>query len=252
MKLINKAFSILDLFLEHGDELALEDLSRLSGLNKATVRRIAVSLIECGCLKQSQKRGKYSLGMRFLDFSGAIKRYKSIIPLATPHLIRLNQEVNETTFMALWDGTKVVLCQSFHANHPLKVDPEEGAHLAMHCTSVGKAILAELEEKELETCLKGQLKTFTPNTITDLNELKKHLKMVKQQGLAFDDEEFEPGVRGIGVALKSGKGSLIGGVGVIGPSVRLSWDRLREIIPSVQECSACISREMGWKNFKNK
>src|SRR4030042_2380364 len=131
MVLIKKAFSILELFLDHGDELALEDISRLSGLNKPTARRIALNLIECGYLRQPAKRAKYSLGMKFLDFSGSIKMHNSIIRIAAPHLMHLKEKTNESVTMAIWDGRNTALCQSFLADNPLKGVPDEGSRLVI-------------------------------------------------------------------------------------------------------------------------
>jgi len=246
MKLIKKAFNILELFLDHGDELTLEDISRLSGLNKPTSRRIALALVECGYLRQPMKRGKYSLGMRFLDFSGIIKMNNYIMRVTAPHLIKLRQLVNESVTMAIWDGAKTALCQSFLADHTLRVVPDEGTRLVMHATSLGKAIIAEISDEELRGYLDESLERYTPNTITDINDLKKHLIIVRQEGVAFDDEEYSLGIRGVGAALKNGEGNVVGSISVLGPSVRLTRAKLRELVPFIKNCALEISREMGY------
>jgi IclR family transcriptional regulator, KDG regulon repressor len=248
MELLKKAFTILDLFLEHDDELALEDLSRLSGLKKATVRRIALTLIEGGYLKQPEKRGKYSLGMRFLDFSGQIKQKNRIVNVANLRLSELSRKINETVMIFLWDGMKATLCQIYNSNHSLKVVPEEGTRLGMHNTSAGKIILAEMTDKELETYLSGGLPSFTPNTLTDINILKTHLALIRENGFALDDEEYSIGVRGLAVPLRIRNGKLVGVAGIIGPSARLSRSRLSEYIPLIQDCGRAISRELGYRD----
>lgn len=248
MKIIVKAFSILDLFIDKGNELTLEELSNLSGLNKATTRRIALALIECGFLKQAEKRGKYSLGMKFLDFSGAIKKNNAIVAVANPYLIELSHKMNESIQLAVWDGMKAVLCNSYHADHALIVVPDEGTRLIMHNTSLGKVMLAEMPEEQLERYFGKGLERYTPNTITDLEDLKSHLRTVKKEGVAFDDEEYALGVRGIGAPLKSRGGNLVGAIAIVGPSVRLSRVRMRECIPYVKNCAQEISQELGYRN----
>ena len=94
MKIIKKASTILDLFLNHECELSLEEMAVFSKMNKPTVRRIALTLVETGFLKQTTKRGKYSLGMKFLDFSEAIKKNTTLSYMARPYLIKLSQCVN--------------------------------------------------------------------------------------------------------------------------------------------------------------
>ncbi|MCX7911827.1 MAG: IclR family transcriptional regulator [Dehalococcoidales bacterium] len=246
MTVIQKTFKILELFLDHGDELALEDMARLSGLSKPTVRRIARSLVECGYLRQPVRRGKYSLGWKFLDFSGRVKMYNSIIRLAAPHLMMLKEKVNESVCMAIWDGTNTALCQSFLADHPLRVVPDEGSRLSLHATSLGKAILAELPEHELNFYLGGKLERYTPNTITDINDLKRHLILVRQEGVAFDEEEYYYGVRSVATTLKNGKGEIVGAIAILGPTVRLSRARLYECVPIIKNSALEISAELGY------
>jgi IclR family KDG regulon transcriptional repressor len=246
VNVIEKTIKLLGVFLEHGIVLSLDDMSRLTGMNKTTVRRIAVALVKGGFLKQPEKRGKYSLGMRFLDFSNAIKGNNQLVDVAAPHLFRLSQEVDETVALALWDGESAVICQNIHPNHPLKVISNEGKILGLHYTSLGKAILACLTESELRRLFAGGLSKSTPNSITDFDDLKKHLLIVRQQGVAIDDEEYALGVRGVGAAFKDENNSVLGSITILGPSVRLSRERLRECASSVKDCAFRISAELGY------
>jgi len=245
MKLIHKTFKILELFLDYGDELALEDISRLSGINKPTARRIALTLVECGYLRQPVKRGKYSLGLKFLDYSGTIKMYNNIIRVAAPHLFDLRQKINESVTMAIWDGTKTALCQSVLADHPLKVVPDEGSRLVLHCTSVGKAIIAGLADEEITKYLDLPLRSYTPNTITNLKLLRKHLNLIRREGVAHDDEEYSLGIRGVGAVFKNEAGIVVGGISVVGPTVRATRAKIKEYIPYVKQCARDISEELG-------
>ena len=245
MKIIEKTFQILEIFLDHGDELSLDELSRLSGFNKPTTRRIALSLIECGYLNQNKPRGKYALGMKFLDYSGAIKMHNNVIRVAGPRLMELSQQLKESSTMAIWDGTRTALCQSYLAEHPLRVVPDEGSRLVLHATCVGKALLSELPEDQLGGYL-GEMKRFTPNTVIDIDELRKQLISIRKEGIAFDDEEYYQGVRGLGVTIRNGEENVIGSIGVLGPSVRMTRARLREYVPVIKNCARNISRELGY------
>lgn len=247
MKIVIKTFNLLCLFLSHGEGLTLGEISKLSGLNKPTARRIALSLVECGLLQQPKKRGKYSLGMKFLDFSKTIKSNNVTMDIAMPRLIQLSRKVDETVSLALWDGMKAVIVQSINPSHPLKVTSNEGTILGLHYTSLGKAILAEMSESELQNYYEDGLEKSTPNTITDLNDLKMHLNRVRQEGLSVDDEEFAIGVKGIGAPIKDGEGKLVGAISILGPSVRLTRERMRECMPIVKDCAARISQDLGYE-----
>ena len=250
MNLIKKAFDILDLFLDHGPELSLEEMSRLSGINKATSRRIAVMLIQNGCLRQPLKRGKYSLGMRFLDFSGAIKKNNGIIDVASPILIKISHKMNESMGIALWDGMNAALCNFYLADRLLKVVPEEGTKLGMYYSSMGKAILAELSEAEQQSYLNGKLADYTEKTITIREQLKQHLLKIKKEGVAFDDEEYAVGVRGVAVPLKNSRRELLGSIGMIGPSARISLPVLKDWVPILSKAASDIARQMDYRDIK--
>jgi IclR family transcriptional regulator, KDG regulon repressor len=247
MNLINKAFNILDVFLDHGPELSLEEISKHSGINKATTRRIAIMLIQNNCLRQPVKRGKYSLGMRFLDFSGAIKKNNGVISVASPILVKLGNKMNESVGIAIWDGASAALCQFFLADQILKVVPEEGTKLGMYYSSLGKAILAELTESEQQRYLDGRLQRITENTITNREKLKQQLAKIRDEGIAFDDEEYAIGVRGVAVPLKSSRGELLGAIGMVGPSARISQTRLKEWVPLLRNCAQEISRQLDYR-----
>jgi IclR family transcriptional regulator, KDG regulon repressor len=234
----------MSLFLDHGEGLTLDEMARLSGMAKPTVRRIAKSLVECGLLRQPKKRGKYSLGMKLLDFAKAVKTNNVMIDIAMPRLINLSRNVEETVAMALWDGENAVICQSIHPKHPLKVTSNEGTIPGLHYTSLGKAILAELPDEDLQHYCKDELERRTPNTLTEFNDLKLNLLMAKQEGVLIDDEEFAIGVRGLGAAIKESDGKVVGSIGIMGPSVRLTRERIREYIPMVKACADGISEEL--------
>jgi len=246
MTVLNKAFTLLDVFLRNGGELSLDELTRLSGLNKTTLSRIIRQLARYGFLMQREYRGKYSLGYKFFDFTGFIKNQMKTRDIAVPYLVKLSQFVNESIILAIWTGGRAAITETFHTNHTLKVVPDEGSQLSLNTTSLGKVILANLNSNEFDELYKDQiLEYFTPNSITDFQDLKKHLIIVKHEGVAFDDEENTPGVRSIAAPLKNFEGNVVGSIGVIGPSVRLTRVKMRELVKPVRDCAEEISQALG-------
>lgn len=246
MKVVKRVLSILDLFLGEATELSLDEMTEYSGINKPTVRRMVATLNECGYLKQAGKRGRYSLGIKFLDFTGVSKTKSILIPIANPHLIKLREQVNESVQMAIWDGFTVFLPEAYLAPHPLKVVPIEGVQLPMHATSLGKALIASYPEDHLSKYFNIKLERYTPNTITSFEELKKHLVIIRTEGVAYDDEECYLGVRGVAAILKNSEGSVVGAISTFGPSQRLSREKMINQAPLVRECALAISRELGY------
>lgn len=248
MKAINKALDLMELFLKKEGELGLSELSELSGINIATANRIASVLVKRGYLKQRVKRGKYALGMIFLDFSGIIRGRVKMRDIALPLLNRLSQKLDETVLLVSWDGQEGTHTETVHADHALRIVPDEGTKFNLHSTGVGKVILANLSDAELEKYYGGKkLERHTASTITNLDDLKRHLITVKEEGVGYDDEEQYLGVRNVAAAIKDNTGEVVGAIGVIGPTVRLSRERMKGVAPDIKACALEISRAMGYR-----
>jgi len=253
IKSLRKALDILKLFLNSkSEELSLTEIAVASKLTKSTVSRSLSTLTACGYLRQREKRGKYSLGAIYLEFSGVLKKRLKIRNVALPYLNELNRSLKEAVIFAAWNKGSVALVETFNevtnSNEPLKVVPSEGSKLPLHVSCLGKIILANMTEEELEKYYNnGNIECFTPNSITDINEMKNHLLVVKKEEIAFDDEEYHIGIRGLGAGIRDADGNLFGTIGVVAPSVRFTRARMRELVPAVKQCALNISAELGFK-----
>jgi IclR family KDG regulon transcriptional repressor len=172
--------------------------------------------------------------------------------VAIPHLVKLSRLVGESVILAVWDGREVVLTETVHppgdTYRPLKVIPDEGTRSPLHCTSVGKIILATLTKEDLKRYFTSKSRErFTPNTIVDMSAMEKHLSLVRKEGIAYDDEEYTVGVRGISAALRNGEGKTVGAIGVLGPSVRLTRATMRGLSSALRDCALKVSKELGYQ-----
>lgn len=251
MKALTRALDILELFLHNKTDMSLADLSKLSGANKTTVYRIVSDLVSYGYLRQRKKGGNYLLGTKYLDFSGFIKSNMKIRDLAIPYLTALGQYVNEAVIIAIRDGKKAITSEIFNtsqANHILKVVPTEGSSLPLHCTGPGKVILANMSDKEQMECFTDiRLESYTPNTITNPNDLRKHLAIIKRDGIAFDYEERHLGVSSCAAGIRGSDSEIVGSLGIVGPSVRLTRTKIKKYVPEIKSYALKISRELGYR-----
>jgi IclR family KDG regulon transcriptional repressor len=247
-KLIDKTLNILEVFISNQTEYSLIEIARLTGLNITTANRIILKLVKRGYLEQLQPRGKYSLGMKFLDFSGIIKYRIQIVHDSLPFLTILSKKVNESAMLTLKKGPQTLVISTVATNHVLRTDVEEGGKFPLYCTGVGKAVLSSMNDEELEKYYKNnEIIGYTPKTITDFSDLKKNLLKAKEEGFAFDVDERIIGVSNIASVIRNDKGEVIGSVGVLGPSVRLTLKKIREIAPYVKDCAQEISRAIGYR-----
>jgi len=143
---------------------------------------------------------------------------------------------------------QIVYLDVVETDMTVRVVPRVGTQLPAFCTAAGKAQIAYLADAELESYLPSkELKRYTPNTITDRNELKKQLKQVAEQGYAVDDEELDIGVRCIGAPIRDYTRRIVGAISISGPSMRLTEERMEKVlIPTVCKAAAEISSKLGY------
>jgi IclR family transcriptional regulator, KDG regulon repressor len=249
-KTIAKTVSLLKLFISHPGGLTVADMSDLLHVNKATVRRIADELVKHNLLEKPYKRSVYNLGMLFLDFSKVLKANNSVVEIAMPYLNQLTRELKETSSLALWDGTTAIIYQAIYPSHALKATINEGVIQGLHFTSLGKAILAELPAAELDRYCRRGLEKMTAKTITDVAALKEHLAEVHREGVAYDNEEYEAGIKGVAAVIKSAEKHVVGAICILGASVRLSNETLKTYGALLKKDALSISHELGYKERK--
>lgn len=246
MKTVDKTIDVLEAFLKHESEMGITELARLSRLNISTVYRITSVLVRRGYLSQRQKRGKYFIAPKLLEFSSAIRQQMKIGNVAFPFLNKLHEVTNEAVNLAILDGSEAVCIEQIESSQNLRTMTKVGTRFPLYCTGVGKAFLAYAEEKEVERYARSKgLPYRTENTITELTKLKEELATIRQEGIAVDNEEFELGIKCIGAPIFDGNGNIVATFIVSGPSVRLNSSRIEEIKLLIKHCSSEISRALG-------
>jgi IclR family KDG regulon transcriptional repressor len=247
MDAINKAFEILDVFIRNEDALNISEISRLAGVSSSTAHRITSILIKRGYIEQTQKRGKYFLSnKKLVDLASVVKKRLKIRNVALPYLQELSQAVDEAVELSGRRGNFAYNIEVIHSDRLLDIRPDAST-FNLYNTGVGKVFLAYMTDKKFQDYINGTiLKPRTPNTITDIGELREHLKKVREDGVAFDDEEHETGVRMVASPVRDWDGNIIAAIGVLGPSIRISKQRMIDLAPEVKKCAEQISQAMGY------
>lgn len=248
MKSFDRVFDILELFLEtKGNEARLSEIARMSGLHISTARRIVKYLVERGYLEQKERWGKYSLGPKFSSFSGLVNGRAQLRDIAMPRLLELNQLSRETALLATKSGKSVFFREIVDNVNSIKIVPIQDAPLPLYCTSVGKIVLADMSEVEVEEYYKvSKLIPLTENTITDISHIKKQLELIAKENIVYDDQEFEIGIRSVASGIRDAQGSLVAIVSVLGSVTRLTTKKLSQVAPLVKDCALKISIDMGY------
>jgi IclR family transcriptional regulator, KDG regulon repressor len=247
IKSVSKAIDILELFSDKDLEISLGEISKSLKIDEATVSHIVSTLVMQGFLKQNFKRGKYSLGVRFLDLSGTIgsNTENKLSPFSC--LFQLSQQVNGSVHLNFWNNADDSLNQTCdHSADYLKVTPYNQSE-RLHKTATGKLILSGMPEEDLKKYFHHMgLSESEPGTINNIDYLKDVLSVVKRENIAFDMGDNVPGLNAIAAGIKNKEEVLIGALFVIAPSNGLTVNVINKIIPSLKACALTISRDFGY------
>jgi IclR family transcriptional regulator, acetate operon repressor len=238
MDATEKTLSVLDAL--DGARSRLGDIAERAGLPKSTVHRILRRLVERGYAR-AQGDGVYVLGPRVLTMAGAMLGRLDATKLAAPVLRALHADVGHTVHLAmLSDDEAVYLEKLVDPGLPYQFASRVGGRIPLHCTAIGKSLLAEME------ALPGlELVRRTPRTVVSEAELRAELERVRERGFAIDDEENERNIRCVGAAVRDHTGTATHAISVSALTVELSFDDAVALGPRVVEAADSISQALG-------
>jgi len=237
---LERAFLLLELMAEEGGEVPLSRLAVGSGLPLSTIHRLIRTLVARGYVRQLPSR-RYVLGPRLIHLGESAER--ALGTWALPHLGDLVDGTGETANMAMLDGDRVVYVAQVPSRHSMRMFTEVGRRVHLHCTGVGKALLAQLpHESARELVERAGMPRRTSRTITDLDELMAELDRIRQQGYAVDDGEQEAGVRCVAVPVLGGPGQMA--LSVSGPAGRVTMEAVPQFAELLRATAAELAAEL--------
>jgi len=191
--------------------------------------------------------GKFRLGLRLFDFGNkAIEQY-DLRDRAQPHLRRLVAETEETAHLCILEQARVIYIDKIEPARSVRMITRIGASNPVHCTSVGKAMLAFLPEDRIEDIIKRtRFERFTHRTIATQEALRGEIEKTRRRGYAVDDEELEEGLRCIAVPVLDAQRQPVAAVSISGPSFRVTAQKLPAIANHLLQCVRGISTDMGF------
>jgi IclR family KDG regulon transcriptional repressor len=244
---LQRGLRMLQLLGQSDRGLPASQIAKLSSLPVSTVHRFLVNL-ESGGFLMRDNVGNYHLGVACVFLGQAAREQLDIRTVSLPHLQELNHRTRETVHLTVRHGLTAVYIEKLDSPQPLRIHSKIGASVPLHCSAVGKVLLAYMNDAERERHLSQmELRRFTENTVGSIQELQSELAKVRKNGYGCDLEEHEMHVRCIAAPVWDHSGSVNASLSVTGPAVRMSTARLREIAPLVRQAGLEISQELGYK-----
>lgn len=228
--------------------LGLSELAQRVGLHKTSAARVLATLTAHGYVEQDPRTRRYRLTLKLFELGSLCLARIELVREARPLLENLARLSGEVVHLAVLDQGEVVYVDKVESEQTIRMYSRVGRRSPVHCTGVGKALLAFVDDVTFQSIVaeKG-LRRYTPRTITDPERLREHLARVRETGVAFDDEEHEPGIRCVAAPVRDHRGVVVASISVAGPTVRMTHERLQELAEPVRQTAAAISARLGYR-----
>ena len=225
-------------------EMTLSEVAKATGLSRASARRFVLTLVE---LDYARTDGRtFSLTPRVLELGYAYLSGLSLTEVAQPHVEDLVARVHESSSVAVLDRADIVYVVRVPTKRIMTVAISVGTRFPAYATSMGRVLLAGLEQAEVERVLaRSDLAALTPRTATDPEELLRIVDEVRSRGYATTDQELETGLRSLAVPIRDRRGKVIASMNVSAQAPRVSMFQLeQEFLGPLLEAAARIEADL--------
>ncbi len=235
-----RGLTVIEAFDETRPKLSIAEASKITGLDRATVRRSLLTLFELGYADYDGKF--FALTPKILRLGHA---YLSATPLPTiiqPYLDQLSDRAGQSASASVLDGTEIVYIARASQKRVMSINLTTGSRLPAYCASMGRVWLAALPENEAREILsRSNLKANTPYTKTDPEDLVAEFRRVRDQGYALIDQELELGLCSIAVPLENDRGRIVAALNIGAPAAHVAAAEMVErYLPLLRETQAAL------------
>lgn len=210
---LEKGLAVINSFSRERSSQTLSEVAELTGLTRATARRVLLTLTELGYVRQQGRA--FSLTPRVLDLGYSFLSSLRVVELAQQPMEKLVDDVKESSSMSVLDGSDIVYVARVPTTRIMTIALALGSRLPAYPTSMGRVLLAGRPADELDRYIAGtRFEQLTPHTITDVAEFRTVIDQVREQGYALVDQELEEGVRSIAAPISNRNGEVIAAMNV--------------------------------------
>ncbi len=245
MQSLSRGLQVIRSFGHDRPQMTLSDIARETGLTRAAARRFLLTLVELGYVRAD---GRYfSLTPRVLELGYAYLSGLSLTDVAQPHVEDLVARVHESSSVAVLDDDEIVYVVRVPTKRIMTVSISVGTRFPAYATSMGRVLLAGLEEAEFDRRLgKMSLKALTTHTVRTKSRMRELIGRVREDGYAVTDQELEDGLRYVAAPIRDGSGAVVAAINASTQAARVSMDQLRlEILPEVLETANRIEKDLA-------
>jgi len=249
---LSRALSILNTLAESDGGFSLSDLALTVGLAPSTTHRLLTTLQNERYVVFDAERRVWNVGVQAFQTGNAFLKTRDLVSLARPVMRRLMENSGETVNLGISDHGEIIYLAQVECLKLMRAITRPGGRVPMHCSGIGKALLAWFSEREVNSVLHARgLQRITSTTIDTPAKLREDLEKIRSRGFSFDDEENGIGLRCVASVIFDENGLPAAGISLSGPTARIKDDRVQVLGANVVEAAARITQAMGGKMPKD-
>jgi len=239
------------MFLASKRSAGVTEIAQAIGVNKSTACRIMQTFLSYNIVEKNPDTLCYKLGPAILRLSQQYYSGLSVASIAKPYMARLSESFGESVHLCTLSNNRAVVVEQIVAEERLIANAKIGAAEPIHCSAVGKCLLAFADEaKQKKMLCETAFEKYTENTITDEQTLRKELAKTRENGYAIDDCELSEEIRCVGAPIFNSRGECSFSIGVSGAKSRMTQDKIVKIVEGLKKVSEAISSDMGFSKAK--
>lgn len=246
---LERGLAVIRSFSHDRPRLTLSDVARETGMTRAAARRFLITLEALGYVSSDGRL--FSLRPSVLQLGYAYLSSFSLAEIAQDHLEELAEALHESCSASVLDGEDIVYVARASTNRIMTIGLSVGARLPAYCTSMGRVLLAELDDAAMASYFEtADLAARTDRTITDPAALRAELLRVREQGWCLLDQELEDGVRSVAIPVRDASGRVVAAINTSAHATRVTMETLRaDFLPRLQACAAQIDLDLAGRQY---
>lgn len=243
---IVKAAKVMRLFSSDEPCLTLSEIGRRLDIPKSTAHNILNTLLSEGFIEKVDGEA-YALGTEIIALGQGVRVNVELRDRAAPLIRELADLCRESVYLTVKDGDHVLYIYAVESSRRLLARSAVGDRAPLHCTAVGKSVLAALPLPAAQAAIaRTGLPAFTAHTLIDPDALLADLEQTRQRGYAIDNQEHEMRTYCLGAAVLDERGHVIGACSISGADREIIRRRLDDLAPQIVATAQDISRRMGY------
>lgn len=240
-----RALKVLEVVGETREAISAADVANEIGADRSTTYRMLATLEDAGYVVRDESGKRFKLSYKVISLGRNLLAQDEQDELIRAALRELATATEETVHYSILEGHETVIIMRAKGSQLVSVDFQVGDRAAVHCTSIGKALLAYESPAIIEDVIGRGLPLVAKNTITDPEVFRTELQRIRSQGYAIDDREFADEMRCIAIPIFGSGGRVKGGINFSGPDSRFTYEKLDELRDQTVKVTRRLSQQLG-------